>query len=66
MAQAIFGVVPFKTGTMELHGRMIDIKSPSQAIKNGMGFVTEDRKTEGILPQQPIRDNMLLTVRSIQ
>ena len=66
MAQAIFGVVPFKTGTMELHGRMIDIKSPSHAIKNGMGFVTEDRKSEGILPKQPIRDNMLLTVRSIQ
>lgn len=66
MAQAIFGVVPFKTGTMELRGKAIVVKSPTQAIKNRMGFVTEDRKTEGILPMQPIRDNMLLTVRSIQ
>jgi ABC-type sugar transport system ATPase subunit len=66
MAQAIFGVVPFKTGAMELRGKALAIKSPSQAIKNRMGFVTEDRKTEGILPKQPIRDNMLLTVRSIQ
>jgi ribose transport system ATP-binding protein len=66
MAQALFGVTPFKTGTMELHGKPIDIKTPNQAIKNRMGFVTEDRKSEGILPQQPIRDNMLLTVRSIQ
>ena len=66
MAQALFGVVPFKTGMMELHGKAIAVKSPSQAIKNRMGFVTEDRKTEGILPRQPIRDNMLLTVRSIQ
>ena len=66
MAQAVFGVAPFKTGLVELHGKAIAIKSPSQAIKNRMGFVTEDRKTEGILPKQPIRDNMLLTVRSIQ
>jgi ribose transport system ATP-binding protein len=66
MAQALFGVVPFKTGTLTLHGNPIDIKSPYQAIKNGMGFVTEDRKSEGILPNQPIRDNMLLTIRSIQ
>jgi len=66
MAQAVFGVVPFKTGSMELHGKVIAIKSPSQAINKRIGFVTEDRKTEGILPKQPIRDNMLLTVRSIQ
>jgi len=42
------------------------IRSPSKAIKNKMGFVTEDRKSEGIAPRQPIRDNMLLTVRAIQ
>jgi ABC-type sugar transport system ATPase subunit len=66
MAQAIFGVVPFKSGEMVLHGKQINIRSPFHAIKNRMGFVTEDRKSEGILPQQPIRDNILLTVRSIQ
>jgi ribose transport system ATP-binding protein len=31
-----------------------------------MGFVTEDRKSEGIAPRQPIRDNMLLTVRAVR
>jgi len=66
MAQALFGVAPFKSGTMELHGKAIAIKSPVKAIKNKMGFVTEDRKSEGIAPRQPIRDNMLLTVRAIQ
>ena len=60
MAQAVFGVVPFKTGHVELHGKAIAIKTPAQAIKNRMGFVTEDRKSEGILPKQPIRDNMLI------
>jgi ABC-type sugar transport system ATPase subunit len=66
MAQAIFGVVPFKTGSMELYGKAITMRSPVHAIKNRIGFVTEDRKSEGIVPKQPIRDNMLLTIRSIQ
>jgi ABC-type sugar transport system ATPase subunit len=66
LAQALFGVAPFKTGLMELHGKAIAVKNPSKAIKNKMGFVTEDRKSEGIAPRQPIRDNMLLTVRAIQ
>jgi ABC-type sugar transport system ATPase subunit len=66
LSQALFGVAPFKSGSMQLHGKAIAVRSPSHAIKNRMGFVTEDRKTEGILPKQPIRDNILLTVRSIQ
>jgi len=65
MAQAVFGVVPFKAGKIELRGKAIAIESAAQAIKNGIGFVTEDRKSEGIFPQQPIRDNILITVRSI-
>jgi ABC-type sugar transport system ATPase subunit len=66
LAQALFGVEPFKSGSLELHGKAIAIRSPNKAIKYGMGFVTEDRKSEGIAPRQPIRDNMLLTVRSIR
>jgi len=66
LAQSLFGVMPFKSGKMELHGKAIAVKSPAKAIKNKMGFVTEDRKSEGIAPRQPIRDNMLLTVRAVR
>jgi len=66
MAQALFGVVPFKTGTIEVYGKIRTIKTPPDAIRLQMGFVTEDRKAEGILPKQPIRDNILLTVRTLQ
>jgi ABC-type sugar transport system ATPase subunit len=66
LAQSLFGVVPFRTGAMELHGKAIAVKSPSKAIKNKIGFVTEDRKSEGLAPRQPIRDNMLLTVRAVR
>ena len=66
LAQALFGVMPFKSGSLELHGKALAIRNPYKAIKNKMGFVTEDRKAEGIAPRQPIRDNMLMTVRAIQ
>jgi len=66
LAQALFGVVPFKTGSVTLYGKGVSLRTPAQAIKNLVGFVTEDRKTEGLCQMQPIRDNMLLTVRSIQ
>jgi len=66
LAQALFGVMPFKSGSLELHGKGLAIRNPYKAIKNKMGFVTEDRKAEGIVPRQPIRDNMLMTVRAIQ
>ncbi len=66
LAQSLFGVMPFRSGKMELHGKAIAVKSPSKAVRNKLGFVTEDRKAEGLAPRQPIRDNMLLTVRAVQ
>ncbi len=66
LAQALFGVAPFKSGLMELHGKVNAVRNPNRAIRNRMGFVTEDRKSEGLVPRQPIRDNMLLTIRAIQ
>lgn len=66
LAQAIFGAVPFKSGLIELRGKTVSIKNPSWAIRQGMGFVTEDRKSEGLVLMQPIRDNMLLAIRSLQ
>lgn len=66
LAQALFGVVPFKTGQITLLGEPISIKSPYKAIRKGIGYVTEDRKSEGLMLMQPIRDNMLLTVRALQ
>ena len=66
LAQAMFGVVPFKTGTINLRGELVTIKNPFGAIKQGIGFVTEDRKSEGLMLMQSIRDNMLMTVRTLQ
>jgi ribose transport system ATP-binding protein len=66
LAQALFGVVPFDDGKIELLGKTVAIKNPYSAIQRKMGFVTEDRKSEGLALMQPIRDNMLLAIRSLQ
>jgi len=66
LAQALFGVVPFDEGLVELRGEKIRFSGPSQAIREKIGFVTEDRRGEGLCPGQPINDNILITVRSLQ
>jgi ribose transport system ATP-binding protein len=66
LAQSIFGLTPFKTGTVELFGKPVEIGTPATAIGLGLGLVTEDRKASGILPNQAVRDNILLTVRALQ
>ena len=66
LAQAIFGVQPFQSGAMEIHGRAELFRTPAQAIRNRFGYVTEDRKYEGLTLKQPINDNIMLTLRSLR
>jgi ABC-type sugar transport system ATPase subunit len=65
VARALFGVEPFTTGGVTLDGKPVRIRSPRQAIRLGIGFLTEDRKAEGLILPQSVRDNTLLAVRSL-
>jgi ribose transport system ATP-binding protein len=65
LAQALFGVRPFDVGRMEIEGRPLRMRDPRQALRRRMGFVTEDRKAEGLVLPLPIRDNGLLALRSL-
>jgi D-xylose transport system ATP-binding protein len=58
---AIFGAAANES-TREIYvdGRRVDIDSPSAAIENGVGFVTEDRKRYGLILDQTILDNVTL------
>jgi ribose transport system ATP-binding protein len=65
LARAIFGVEPFSSGTLEVNGSILQVRSPRAAIRAGMGFLTEDRKAEGLVLPLPIRDNVLLALRGL-
>lgn len=56
--EAIFGVHPADSGTIEMHGQPVTIKSPRDAIKARLGLLTEDRKLTGIMGVLSVGDNM--------
>ena len=56
--QAIFGNLPVESGKIFIDGKEIKIKNPRQAIANGIGFITEDRKVEGLLLEKSIAENI--------
>lgn len=61
LLMSIFGAWQGKTsGEVFVEGSKVDINSPSEAIKNGIGFVTEDRKRFGLILEQTILDNSTL------
>lgn len=65
LARLLFGADPLRAGRVELSGTRVRIASPRQGIRNGMGFLSEDRKAEGLVPQLSIQDNALLALRSL-
>ena len=58
--KTIFGVLPLDSGEIELDGNRVSIKNPKEAIKNGIGFITEDRKVEGLMLNETIKNNISL------
>jgi len=62
--RAIFGLDPVEGGEMRLHGQRIVNKSPRQAIQNQFGFVSEDRKQNGLILVHSIARNLTMNVTS--
>jgi len=60
LARAIFGADPFDAGEIRLNGRPVDIRSPRDAIRMGIGLVTEDRKALGLILGMVVRENISL------
>lgn len=58
--KAIFGADPGAKGEIKINGKPVQIKSPRDAIKMGIGFLPEDRKKEGLVVDLPVVDNMVM------
>jgi ribose transport system ATP-binding protein len=61
-ARAIFGADRRTEGEVKVKGRPLPPGSPRAAIRAGLGFLTEDRKSDGIVPERSIRENMTLAL----
>ena len=61
IARAIFGLDKYDSGEIIIKGNKVEIKSPEDAIKNGIGYVSEDRKALGFIPALSIKENISLS-----
>ncbi|MBF9015821.1 MULTISPECIES: sugar ABC transporter ATP-binding protein [unclassified Oceanispirochaeta] len=60
IVSSLFGVLPVDHGEIRVKGNPVKISNPSIAKKNGIGYVPEDRLTEGLLLQQSIQSNGIM------
>jgi D-allose transport system ATP-binding protein len=58
LMEAIFGARELRSGYLEFRGKRISVKSPYEAVKAGMAFVTEDRRKTGFFPNFSIAENI--------
>ena len=60
LVRVLFGADPLDGGEILLEGRPVRIRRPRDAIRLGMGFVTEDRKLQGLVLGMNVRENETL------
>lgn len=63
IARLLFGLDKATAGKTTLDGQEVAIHSPHQAIAHRFGFCPEDRKTEGIIPDLTVRENIILALQ---
>jgi monosaccharide-transporting ATPase len=63
-AKMLFGIEVPDEGTLEIANQPVSIRSPRQAIRHGLAFCSEDRKSEGLVPHLSVRENLILAMQS--
>ncbi|MDL2234942.1 sugar ABC transporter ATP-binding protein [Christensenellaceae bacterium OttesenSCG-928-L17] len=61
--RAIFGADKVTGGQVKVNGRPVQATRPIQAMKNGIGYLPEDRKRDGIIADLSVRDNIILALQ---
>ena len=62
VALALFGMLPTSSGQISMDGKTVRLRSIQDAIGHGIGYVPEDRVTEGLFLEQPIGKNIVVRV----
>ncbi len=60
VARAIFGADPIDSGQLSVAGKSISINSPYQAVKQGIGYLSEDRKHYGCMVEMDVKMNIAM------
>ncbi len=62
LAQALFGVNPAETGQIAIEGKPMKVHAVQEAIDAGIAYVPENRLVEGLIMQQSVGKNIVITV----
>lgn len=63
-AKLLFGIDQPDSGELRLDGKPVAIQSPGRAIRHGLAFSSEDRKSEGVIPHLSVRENLILAMQA--
>lgn len=61
LMKIIYGALPRTTGSVKLEGRQINVNSPQEGLANGIVYISEDRKKDGLVLGMSVKENMSLT-----
>lgn len=60
LCRVIFGDLPHTKGTLLLDGKEVHINNVQDACREGIGYVSDDRKNEGIIPLLSVQENICI------
>ncbi|HEX7649205.1 MAG TPA: sugar ABC transporter ATP-binding protein [Noviherbaspirillum sp.] len=63
-ARLLYGVDAIESGDLAIDGTNATLRSPSDAIRRGIALCSEDRKTEGVVAELSIRENIILALQA--
>jgi rhamnose transport system ATP-binding protein len=63
LAETLFGLSPADAGDVLVSGQRVNIGSPSDAIRHGIGYVPEDRRQHGVIPEMSVAKNISIASR---
>ncbi|BBH68113.1 sugar ABC transporter ATP-binding protein [Actinoplanes sp. OR16] len=64
LARLLFGADKPDTGTLSLEGKQVNLRDPQVAMKRGIAFSSENRRTEGIIGELSVRENIILALQA--
>ncbi len=66
LARLLFGLAPADQGELHIAGQRAHIGSPADAVRHGLALCPEDRKTDGIVAELSVRENIVLALQARQ
>jgi len=62
LARILFGITPADSGSVQLAGKSLKIRSPADAVGAGIAYVPEDRRRHGVILEMPIAANVTMSI----